>query len=127
MFKPNTAKNCSGEHDLHECLTFADCCFSQTAYVSLGLRRSLRVRGIADTDFKVGKPHFSLICPQSHLKQVVSINTSKRLKELCALVFDSVAPHPGLGKLGQFVRTSCFRALNFGHQVLKFRALIKKK
>jgi hypothetical protein len=37
-----------------------------------------------------------------HRKQVVSINTSKRLKELCALVFDSVTPHTDLEKLGEF-------------------------
>ena len=37
-----------------------------------------------------------------HRKQVVSINTSKRLKELCALVFDSVTPHTDLAKLGEF-------------------------
>jgi hypothetical protein len=33
-------------------------------------------------------------------EQVVSVNTSKRLKELCALVFDSVVPYSDLSELG---------------------------
>ena len=32
---------------------------SQTAYVSLGVRRSLRVRGISDSDWKVWPQHFT--------------------------------------------------------------------
>ena len=35
---------------------------SQTAYVSLGVRRSLRVRGISDSDWKVWSQHFTSWC-----------------------------------------------------------------
>jgi hypothetical protein len=45
---------------------------------------------------------------KNNREQVVSINTSKRLKELCALVFDSVTPHTELLKLGELYSSVLF-------------------